>query len=267
MANIAYFCYHRKDDNVLETCINSLKLVNPLAIPMICTDGVPEELEERFEKEYNVRWIKVPEERMKNRRATCKIEILQQAVQKLSYDDNILVSDVDVYFISDPFKAFTESHFDLGLTTRGYKHLFPINAGIFYIKLNERMRRWIDWHVLQIHNPAWPPYKEAKRTNNHYRFGLDWTVGQDFLIACWNARTELLSDKGINVVDVGCKYNYCPATDLFKGKAFEMAWNALNGNEKGIITLHLKSDLKKMIYESNFPNAKLNYPKGTTAWL
>jgi len=265
MTQYAYMTYHRKDDNILETCVNSLHLVNPSAQVVITTDGVPDELDKRMTREYGVQWIRVPTQKMYKRRATCKIEFLNNLIQQCNDGDEILVSDVDVYFIKDPFVAFIECmNMDLGLTTRGYKHLFPINGGIFYIRVNSKMKAWVDWHVKEIHHPLWPPYTKAKRVLNHYSQGLDWTVGQDFLIACWGAKDELLKTKGIDVIDVGSKYNYCPATDLNKPQAFNMAWNALN--EKSVVTLHLKSELKQMVYDGKFPNAKLNYPKGQLAW-
>ena len=98
----------------------------------------------------------------------------------------------------------------------------------------------------------------------HAHFGLDWSVGQDFLVACWIARDQLLQ-KHIMITDLGPEYNYCPPTDTMKHKAFEMAWEALD--KRSVTTLHLKSKLKSMLYDERFPNAVLNYPKGELAWL
>jgi hypothetical protein len=270
MKRIAFFAYWlNKDPNMLESCINSLKAVCPDAVPVICTDGVPAELSERFEAEYGVRWIMVPSQRMVKRRATCKIEVLASFADALiEGEDVVLVSDVDIYYQADPFIPIADSpSMDVGMTTRHYEHLFPINGGIFYVRINKGTKDWLRWHVEQILEPSWPPYVKLRRAYNHERYGLDWSVGQDFLIACWLRRAELLEDKGLMIVDAGPKYNFCPPVDLWKAKAFQAVRDIVGRPEK-VAVIHLKSDLKSMIYESGlFPNAKLNYPRGETGWL
>jgi hypothetical protein len=266
MSQYAFFAYWKNiDPNMLETCINSLRMVNPAVCIVVVTDGVPDELDQRLTREYAVRWIRVPSERAHKRRATCKIEVLCDFSKQCNNNDEILVSDVDVYFITDPFTAFSSKpDIDLGLTTRGYEHLFPINGGIFFVRMNPEMRTWLGWHVKEIHKPTWQPYVQFRKKYHHERYGLDWSVGQDFLIANWEHRTEVGIGMGVGVVDVGPHYNYCPPTDTMGNGAFKLAWDALE--KRSVSVLHLKSDLKKMIYDSNFPNAKINYPKGSAAW-
>lgn len=267
--DIAYFVYHRKDDNMLETCINSLRVVNPECNIVIVTDGVPLELHDKMRDKYRVVWFNVTPSQMHKRRATCKIEMLNEIIKDLENNKaNILVSDVDIYFQWNPFTPFEEyPEMDLGLTTRGYPYAFPINAGIFYIRVNNRMKDWIQWHADEVVKPTWDRYIQLNviQYKHRQRLGLDWAVGQDFLIANWLYRDEIEKSKGIKIVDVGPKYNYCPPVDTMKDKAFQLIREALIKKDK--VTLHLKSDLKKMIYEGIFPNAKIEYPKGDTAWL
>lgn len=265
MMQYAFFAYHRKDDNMLETCINSLRLVNQTVGIIIVTDGVPDEFDKRMVREYGVCWIRVPPVRMVKRRATCKIEVLRDFVERCNNGGEILVSDVDVYFIRDPFKPFMEKpDMDLGLTTRGYQHLFPINGGVFYIRVNDKMRVWLDWYVGEIYHPKWHVYIELRKKYKHEHYGLDWSVGQDFLIANWMQRENILQLRGIKIEDVGPRYNYCPPTDTIGKNAFTLAWKALETGD--ISVLHMKSDLKRMIYEPGFPAAKIKYPKGDLAW-
>ena len=267
MKEYAFFVYHRKDDNILETCLSSLHAVKPSIRKVVITDGVPSDVLRYCSTHFNVAWINVPSKQMQNRRATCKIELLKGFIDGLEDGDRVVVSDVDVYYKGDPFTAFEEHpKLDLGLTTRGYAYAFPINGGMFFIAVSDVMRDWAAWHVREIHNPVWPPYVSIRRKWKHERFGLDWTVGQDFLIANWEARDAVLHERKVNVVDVGPHYNYCPPTDLLGPEAFTRIRDALADNTT--VVLHLKSDLKRMIYEKDlFPNVSLRHPVGNLAWL
>ena len=152
------------------------------------TENVPDGMRTYFIKKYDVNWIDVLREQMTGRRAVCKIEVLIELVASLSDKDAVCVSDVDVYFMGNPFEAL--GNFDIGLTTRGYPYYFPINAGIFFLICNEKTKQWMQWHVEEVNDPKWELYKGLNRRHRE-RFGLDWAVGQDFLIACWEARDKI----------------------------------------------------------------------------
>jgi len=154
---------------------------------------------------------------------------------------------------------------DLGLTTRGYAHAFPINGGVFYLRRNKKMLDWLQWHLDEIHKPRWEPYVLHRKKWNHARYGLDWSVGQDFLVTNWKYRDYLKEKIDLTIVDVGPEFNYCPPTDTMGSQAFQLAWDALE--KQNVAVLHLKSELKRMIYDSRFPNSKLNFKRGRTAWL
>ena len=265
MNKYAFFAYwNNVDPNMLETCISSLRDVSDCII-YIAANSVPKDVEQKLNL-YGVQWIWIPDSKVKDRRACCKIEVLNDIVKQCGNNDMIMVSDVDIVFIKDPFFPFLSyPDMDLGLTTRGYKHAFSINAGMFYIKVNDNMRKWLSWHLAEIYNPVWEAYVNHRRKWNHGHYGLDWSVGQDFLVSTWDNKEFVESKMNIKVVDVGPEYNYCPPTDTMGIKAFNMAWKSLD--EKSVSVLHLKSDLKKMIYMPKFPNAKLNFKMGKTGWL
>jgi len=262
-----FMAYHRADDNMLETCVHSLRRANGRAGIVIATDGVPEGVERSLAEECGVRWVHVPAEQMHRRRATCKIEALRAFVAGLPDGDIVLVSDVDVYFRGDPFvPASSSPEMHLAVTTRGYDYPFPINGGVFYLRLVPPTRAWLDWHLQEIYRPAWPPYVQHRKRFNHERYGLDWSVGQDFLVVTWQRREELLKERGLRVVDFGPRYNYCPPTDVHGPAAFDMVWAALEDGSD-VVVVHLKSGLKKMIYDSRFPHAIIRHPKGRLSWL
>jgi len=264
MNQYAFFAYwNNVDPNMLETCIASLRQVSQCVI-YIATNDIPIEVEKRLDS-YHVCWLRVPNEKVQKRRACCKIEVLNNLMKQLDSQDSVLVSDVDVVFIKDPFVPFYEYRgMDLGLTTRGYDHAFPINGGIFYIRVNPKMKDWLRWHLEEIYTPTWEPYVKHRKKWNHGHYGLDWSMGQDFLVANWYEREWVQQEKGIHIVDVGPNYNYCPPTDTIGKEAFKLAWDALS--EKSVSVLHLKSELKRIIYDPKFPGACINYAKGRAAW-
>lgn len=265
--SFVHFTYHRKDDNMLVTCIHSLRNVCPDSTKVhiiLTTDGIPKEVADLLHSKYVVYIDWVKKEQMVKRRAACKVERLGNLVGGLSMGDVVLASDVDVVFLKNPFTAMYKLGFDLGFTTRGYKHLFPINGGIFYVLISSATQAWMKWHVDEVHKPTWKPYVDHRRRCNHAHFGLDWSVGQDFLVACWYEKEQLRKEYGLIIKDVGPEYNYCPPTDTMGDQAFVMAWEALE--KQSVTTLHLKSELKKMLYDPRFPDAQILYPRGTWAW-
>lgn len=264
MNQYAFFAYwNNVDPNMLETCVASLRQVSDCII-YIATNDIPQEVENRLDY-YRVFWIRVPNERVRKRRACCKIEVLNNLAKQFDSGDLVLVSDVDIVFIKDPFVPFWKhKEMDLGLTTRGYEHAFPINGGIFYMRMYSRMKLWLKWHLEEIYKPEWEPYVQHRKKWNHGHYGLDWSMGQDFLVANWYQKEWVKENTGVAIVDVGPEYNYCPPTDTMGKKAFTLAWNALN--EKSVSVLHLKSELKRMIYDPAFPGAHINHAKGRAAW-
>jgi hypothetical protein len=261
MTQYAFMVYHRADDNMFETCLKTLRNHSTCNI-VVATDNVAEESRLNLSREYGVQWIVMDSELMENRRAACKLEQLELFVKTLKEGDSILVSDVDIYFLADPFTAIGD--FDIGLTTRGYEYYFPINGGVFYIVCNERSMEWLRWHVAEIHEMTWLPYV-VYSYNHRTRFGLDWAVGQDFLVACWEERDWIEREKGIRIVDVGPRYNYCPPSDKWGLKAFEAIRKAYR--DKSVVALHLKSTLKDILYEGLFPDAVTKHPRCSNDWF
>lgn len=245
---------------MFETCVKTLRKHSNCVI-VVVTDNVPSETRHKLSRTYNIHWMVLNPGTMEHRRAACKIEQLDIFMQPREDGDCVLVSDVDIYFLADPFTAMGD--FDVALTTRGYDYYFPINGGIFYLNVNDKSKEWISWHNKEVIKPTWPPYIQL---NQHHRkrFGLDWAVGQDFLIACWEQREQIKQETGITIVDVGPKYNYCPPSDKWGTKAFEAIRKAYH--EKSVVALHLKSTLKDMLYEGFLEDAITKYPKCSNDW-
>ena len=233
--NYCFLFYSRvtNNDNI-ETTINTLKKYSDAEIHVYSDT-------DEFEHSH-----KVADNRVIGRRATCKVECLLDFMGSLEEDDQILVADVDLYFCGDPFTAF-EQEFDLGVTIR--KHRRPVNGGIFYLRNNEKTEKLIVENICQAHHPTWLTYRKLKKDT----YGLDWTVNQNFLNACWQDRKNL----NLKIVDVGEQYNYCPESKKLMKEAYL---------ENKAITLHLKSRLKLCIYEGWLPDAVANHPTDIWNW-
>ena len=119
MTQYAYFSYFFDiDPNMFETCIRSLRSVSKDVIIVICADdGIPKEFKEHLSRDYNVCWDIVPLKEITRRRASCKIDRLGVLLSDLPEGEQILIADVDIYFLDDPFAAFAESEFDVVFTS------------------------------------------------------------------------------------------------------------------------------------------------------
>lgn len=263
MTKYAYLFYHRCDDNMFETCIKTLRKVSDCKI-VVATDNVPDEMKKDLSIKYQVQWIDVPRSEVVGRRAFCKIKVLRDFVNTLPSGDIVMAPDVDMYFMADPFTALDGRSFDIGFTTRGYDYYFPINGGMIYIVVNGKTCGWLTWHVTEALNPKWGLYKN-RNYRHRQRFGLDWAVGQDFLIACWERREWIKATMGVVIEDVGSRYNYCPPSDRWFKRAFECIREAYQNKTHAV--LHLKGALKDILYEGLFEDAITKYSRCSHDWF
>lgn len=177
-------------------------------------------------KDINCEYIPVRE--YKNKRLFLRYKILGEVLNNKKDGDIIMSSDLDIYYKTPDMFNDLPNH-DLLVTTRHYKHKFIINSGVFFIRANNNTRK--------LFNEDFINWSKGKN--------LDWLIDQNYLI--------YLYKKGI-AKDIGPNYNYCPATDKVGfTKAKEDLIKGFNNPE--IKALHLKSELKKCLYEGWLPKA------------
>lgn len=261
MSDYAFFCYWgRVNDDVFETCINTL-FKHSKAHLQVHSDDRPDDLS----RDYGIRWGNVTKEEVKGRRALCKIERLQKLVYQLKTGDRLMVADVDLYFLDDPFKAF-EKDFDFAVTTRCHPYRWPVNGGVFFLRINDRTRRFVDFYLKQCKEPSWPPLLEFRESRKAGPYTPDWEIGQDFLCAAWQWKDDIpFLGSNLKIVDVGSDYNYCPNTDVFGlDNARQMIKAAYEGD--AIKALHLKSELKLCIYDGYMEDAITKRCNGNWNW-
>lgn len=251
--DIAFFCYWgRANDDVFETCMNTFNLCSKALLQVNSDDRVND-----LSRDYNIRWVNVPKKEVEGRRALCKIEQLDRLIKQLRHGDRLMVADCDLYFLDDPFKAF-EKDFDMAVTTRCHEYRWPINGGVFFLRVNNKTRRIVDFYLRQCREPSWPPLLEFRKGRT---YTPDWEIGQDFLCTAWNERGNLEQD----IIDVGPEYNYCPNTDVYgvdrARQLIECAYKF-----KTVKVLHLKSQLKLSIYDGYMEKAITKRCNGRWNW-
>lgn len=251
--DICMMCYWgRVNDDMFETSTRSFRRINKTALLKVYTDDIP-----TLEDDYDLaplEWNVVPREQVKGRRALCKIELLQELISTVPDGSRILVSDVDVYFLDDPFR--TEWDFDLGLTTRHYDYGWPINAGVFFIKVGPQIKKFMEFRLSNLDSASWDKYHTFEQMHRYHpdmpKLHPDWYVDQDFLCTVWLNREEIEGPFGIKITDCGPYWNYCPdSCSLGYDEAHKQLREAYFSKKAGI--LHLKSKLKMAIYEGWLP--------------
>jgi len=228
--------YGRINDDVFETFLKTFRKVSG-ALLQVYTDNIPEDM-----SGYGVKWHLLKREQIKGRRCLCKMECVRHCLNNLKDGDRLIVSDVDVYFLDDPFSAFEKCDFNVGVTKRLHSYKFPVNGGLFFVNTNKKSRA--------IFGEKFDIYIEDNPES------ADWFIDQNYL--CW------LSKKG-DAVDVGWEYNFCPNTDVFGVKlAVSMIRRAYES--KAVKVLHLKSELKMCIYDGYMENAVTKRLTGGWNW-
>lgn len=264
----ALFMYRMPaDDNVLETCIASLRRHNNSVRIVLITDGITPVLTSRLKKLYGVEILMV--ESMRGERMRRKItETSQWILDRIKIVDEVAVFDADLYFTGDPFNAFREYDFDIGVTKRHYNHFFHLNLGVIYYRIEQTsrrksMRQFLDWISHAVTPPEWKPLQDWMRKYEHARWHGDWWVDQDLFCILWDDRNEMMTDGFcLDMVDTGIKYNYITKRLSEKGRA-KMIEEFKRG---GAVTYHLRGRLKDLIYEGVFPDVITCHPRLNPNW-
>ena len=188
----------------------------------------------------------------------CGSRILTQYrfMKSLPNGSKIITADCDMHYVRNPFTAFdigifntfTNSEWDIAVTTRAQEYQYPINSGIVFFKISDRVRNLLDYLMAEIYDRTWFELMQYQRKFGHQ--GNDWYIDQDIWCCCWLYK-KLIKDRfDVTIIDAGPKYNYCPHSDgseTENGK--RIAMEALQ--DKSISVLHLKSRLKELLFDGD----------------
>ena len=244
MAQIAYMIRDKNIDTMTERCLESLRKSNATCrIVLFSIDINDYSKIDRF----NVENVKIEPSQWYDQRQACKIKNATK-IPNINENDEIIVMDSDLLFNLDPFKVFSECNFDVFYTSRGYPYYYSVNAGVWGFKNNKSSREFLALYNSEISNPSWAPY--INHIRKFGRRGTDWWVDQDFLCVVNDNKMSLEKIiPNIRLYDAGPKYNFCPSFDILGDKAVEQIKAAMN--DKNIIILHLKGELKIVLGLTN----------------
>ncbi len=226
--------FGRQNDDVFETCVKSFRSVCPDTYLRVYSDIKPKDgWVEKYSLDWRVMDIDITGQ-MEYVRYCYVIDMLKEG------DDNIIMVDQDFYFLKDPFDAFDEYEFDLGVTTRchTYMHHNNVNGGIWYLRGTQKAKDLV--------TKLWPEYCDYHTHNRN------WFVGQCFL--------TMLYEEGY-AVDVGWYWNYCPSAGYY---GYDVAVDMLKRayETKSVCCLHLKDITKYCIYDGFLEHAVIDNWKG-----
>lgn len=159
--------------------------------------------------------------------------------------DRVLILDVDLLFLADPFRVF-DHDFDMCYTTRPVVNLkSPVNGGFSGFRMSSKVAKLWEFLIHQADYPSWPPYQAVRRRleRKDRALELDWWSHQDLLCAMHDRGAPL----GCQVYDVGPKYNWCP--DSGGGRLLSDTDRAnflKNCRQPGVSVIHFK-ELKNAV--------------------
>ncbi len=248
MSQTIYFTYHRTeqmDFDWLKLSLSSVKR-HCCAKVVVVTDNMPTQERDIIRSKYKADIKKILPSEWENRRTLCRLEQTAKIVRSLSSENSELIqSDIDVLFLDNPFKAFDEQDFGVGVTVRMYSYHVPVNSGLVFFRIDDNVKKYTSWAVEQVKNPTWWPYmmKRSSRDN------VDWGCDQDIINAIYRNDGWVKYNLGFYIKDVGYKYNYCAGTDVLDFEpAIHLMKRALDVKDYPV--LHFKGErLKQLIYD------------------
>lgn len=243
------------DRRLLDTALSTLVDVNPKVNIIVFSDAQKDFSfwEDRYSATVKrpVLTVYITPDEYRLGRAGSKVLTQYRFVTVLPKDSKVLLSDADVLFLRDPMKAF-DTEFDLGVTTRDEPYRYPINAGIYYMRVSDKLNEYLRFVVDNLNTLNWPEFEKYQKQHGHS--GTDWCWGQDSLCVTYLHTEQMKERFGIDVVDLGFYWNMCPHADgsaeqIASGKAKLMR----AFHDESVATLHLKSRLRELLFDGLLP--------------
>jgi hypothetical protein len=232
------------NDDMFETFLRTFRRVSGAHL-QVYTDS-PKEKTAKWHNDYVVDFVRYSKSFYKGQRCLARMKCLWMTVQELNDGDRLVASDVDVYYLDDPFTAFGKLDFKIGVTRRCHEYKLPINSGQFFINVSPWAKR-VFGEEMQAYSKEHPEWH-------------DWYIDQNYLLHLWHKYLP----QGL-IRDVGWEYNYCPNTDYFGvEKARGMIRRAYES--KSVKVLHLKSELMLSLYDGYMDDAVIKKPRGSWNW-
>jgi hypothetical protein len=170
----------------------------------------------------------------------------------------VISADCDLHYLSNPFSAFETlkmvsgelEEWDIAVTTRPYEYHYPINGGVVFFKINKNVRDLLSYLIAEVFDRTWFELQQYQRRFDRTPGDNDWYIDQDIWCCCWLYKNLIKERFGVNIIDVGPKYNFCPHADGVSTEDGKLL--LMNAYESGAASiLHLKSRLKELLFDGS----------------
>jgi len=225
----SYIGNSRNNDDVLFTnCIKSLRKHSSCEIIIYKTNNVNIDDIKHLS---NLTFIELEKNDWNNKKMSFRIETINK--HEWNKNDKVIVFDVDMFFLDNPFKIF-KNQFDYFYTTRSdiKTSMSPINEGLTGFVFSDKIKNFYDFWIKQIYNTNWKPLKKKN-------FNKNTGCGQQFLCTVYQNINNLPRDiNDIIFFDATCHWNYTTVKDNFHD-----IYDKIKNNSVGVV--HLKGCVLK----------------------
>lgn len=256
------FVWDGPPKNYVKVCIQSLREHNKNCIINFYYTNP---LSRFFYKKYNINFIKIDKEKIRNRQLFYKVNLAKDLSYKLDEGTELLVLDLDLLFQDDPFKMFKKykkkdifwscslmSTPDSLRPEKLWKLVdYKVNSGVWGIRISKDIVKFMNFWVENMLNPTWKKWVNYKYNKSHSingKINLNWWCDQDFL-NCIEENDDILEMFNLKKIDVGYKYNYYTSTWGYFNEELSMR-NKIGDKDYKII--HFKGHFKDTFNLNNY---------------
>ena len=227
----SYLRNYKNDDLLFTNCIKSLRKYSSCEIIVYKTNNVNMDGIKHLD---NLKIIEFEKDDWSNKKMSFRIE----TVYKYNWDENdkVIVFDVDMFFMDNPFNIFRDNEFDYFYTTRSdiKTSSHPINEGLTGFVFSNKIKNFYNFWIKQINNTTWKHFRN--KIFNKYQ-----GCGQEFLCAVYESQNNLPEEiNNVIFFDATCHWNYTTVKDNF----YDIYDKIKN---KSVAVVHLKGPVLKQI--------------------
>ena len=216
------------DDLLFINCIKSLRKHSSCEIIIYKTNNVNID---GIKNLNNLTFIEFKKEDWNNKKMSSRVNTVYN--HNWNKNDKVIVFDVDMFFLDNPFKIF-KNEFDYFYTTRSdiKTSISPINEGLTGFIFSNKIKNFYNFWINEIHNTTWEPFKNKK-------FNKNKQCGQQFLCTVYQNINNLPEEiNNMKFFDATCHWNYTTVKDNFND-----IYNKIKNNLVGVV--HLKGHILK----------------------
>ena len=236
----------------ITVCLESLRLYNKDC--NIHFYYAKESTKKRYEQ-FNINFIKIDADMIKNKFQYYKISISRDLCQSLPDDSKVLILDCDLLFQNDPFLMFDQydksdiyyTHTILSTPDslrpdKIWKSVkYKVNGGVWGFMVNEKSKKLLNFWMDNMIKNSWDKWKDFEPHIKNGINNLNWGIDQDFL-NCLDVHFDDLPEKyKCKRAIVSYKYNYYTSTWGFFNDDLEMSKKIGNSD---FVIIHFKANFK-----------------------